>query len=61
MSQLQSAPSLHEAVREELLERIKGGTYQPGALIPSTVMLSEEFGVSAITVKRALRDLQSLG
>lgn len=61
ISLLQSAPSLHEAVREELLERIKGGTYQPGALIPSTAMLSEEFGVSAITVKRALRDLQSLG
>ncbi|OBQ86561.1 GntR family transcriptional regulator [Mesorhizobium sp. WSM3873] len=61
MSQLQSAPSLHQAVRAKLLERIKGGAYQPGALIPSTAMLSEEFGVSAITVKRALRDLQSLG
>ncbi|WP_245499450.1 hypothetical protein [Mesorhizobium sp. M1A.F.Ca.ET.072.01.1.1] len=23
-----------------------GGIYQPGALIPSTAMLSEEFGVS---------------
>ncbi|MER8434819.1 MULTISPECIES: GntR family transcriptional regulator [Mesorhizobium] len=61
ISLLGSATSLHEAIREKLLERIKGGAYRAGSLIPSTTMLSKEFGVSAITVKRALRDLQSLG
>ncbi|WP_457578227.1 GntR family transcriptional regulator [Ensifer adhaerens] len=55
------AASLHEAVREEIIARIRNGTYQPEALIPSAAMLGEEFGVSPITIKRALRDLQSTG
>ncbi|RUV90124.1 MAG: GntR family transcriptional regulator [Mesorhizobium sp.] len=59
--QLRGASSLHESVREELLKRIKSGTYLPGAAIPSTSMLSGEFGVSPITIKRALRDLQNAG
>ncbi|CDZ64582.1 GntR family transcriptional regulator [Neorhizobium galegae] len=56
-----SSTSLHERVREELLRRVKNGIYAPGDSIPSTASLSEEFGVSAITVKRALRDLQAAG
>ncbi|WP_206079020.1 GntR family transcriptional regulator [Allomesorhizobium camelthorni] len=48
-------------MREELLQRIEKGTYQPGKAIPSTAMLSEDFGVSPITIKRAIRDLQALG
>jgi DNA-binding GntR family transcriptional regulator len=58
---LRTSSSLHESVRQELLRRISTGTYVPGSAIPSTAALSEEFGVSPITVKRALRDLQALG
>ena len=56
-----SSTPLHEALREEILRRIGAGVYHPGVPIPSTSMLSEEFGVSQITVKRALRDLQATG
>ncbi|UCI32007.1 GntR family transcriptional regulator [Mesorhizobium sp. B4-1-4] len=59
--QLRTSLSLHETVREEILKRIQSGIYQPEALIPSTAMFGEEFGVSHITVKRALRDLQAAG
>ncbi|WP_375779125.1 GntR family transcriptional regulator [Bradyrhizobium sp. ma5] len=59
--QLRGASSLHESVREELLKRIKSGIYLPGSPIPSTAMLSEEFGVSPITIKRSIRDLQTAG
>ena len=59
--QLNASASLHERVREELLRRVRDGVYVPGEPIPSTAQLSEEFGVSAITVKRALRDLQAAG
>jgi DNA-binding GntR family transcriptional regulator len=52
---------LHDTVREELRKRISRGAYQPGASIPSTASLSGEFGVSPITIKRALRDLQAAG
>ncbi|SFD63514.1 GntR family transcriptional regulator, histidine utilization repressor [Bosea sp. CRIB-10] len=53
--------SLHEGVREEIRKRIADGTYLEGGAIPSAAQLSDEFGVSAITVKRALRDLQTSG
>lgn len=53
--------SLHEDVREKIRLRIANGTYVEGNPIPSAAQLSEEFSVSAITVKRALRDLQTSG
>ena len=53
--------SLHEGVREEIRRRIAAGLYVEGDLIPSAAQLSSEFDVSAITVKRALRDLQASG
>lgn len=58
---LQFSNSLHESVREEISKRITQGIYVPEEPIPSTAMLSQEFAVSPITVKRALRDLQAAG
>ncbi|MEM5461941.1 GntR family transcriptional regulator [Paraburkholderia phytofirmans] len=52
---------LHEVVRAEISRRIAGRIYKPGDAIMSTAQLGKEFGVSSITVKRALRDLQSAG
>ncbi|WP_201723625.1 GntR family transcriptional regulator [Bradyrhizobium neotropicale] len=59
--QLRASRSLHESVRQELLNRIQNGAYLPNLPIPSTATLSSEFGVSPITIKRALRDLQAIG
>ncbi len=53
--------SLHEGLRTEISRRIATGVYSRGEAIPSTAQLSEEFEVSPITVKRAVRDLQSAG
>lgn len=53
--------ALHENAREEISQRIQNGRYAPGAALPSTMALASEFGVSAITIKRALRDLQTAG
>ncbi|MEX3921908.1 GntR family transcriptional regulator [Paraburkholderia nodosa] len=53
--------SLYETVRDELLKRVRNGIYASDMPIPSTAMLSKEFNVSVITVKRALRDLQAAG
>jgi DNA-binding GntR family transcriptional regulator len=52
---------LHEAVREELQRRIDSKRYQTGDALPSAVALAGEFGVSLITIKRALKDLKALG
>ena len=40
-----------------LRTRIARGTYAPGSRLPSLSELTKEFGVSAITVRRALREL----
>lgn len=55
------ARSLHDTIREELLNRIEGGVYAAGEAIPSVATLSDDFSVSPITIKRAVRDLQAMG
>ena len=53
----QGQPHLYESVKAELRQRITSGVYLPGAKIPSERELVSEFRVSAITVRRAIRDL----
>ncbi|WP_426441312.1 GntR family transcriptional regulator [Bradyrhizobium genosp. P] len=53
--------ALHEAIRQEIMRRVANNEYKAGETLPSAAALAEEFGVSAITIKRALRDLQSTG
>jgi DNA-binding GntR family transcriptional regulator len=57
----QNASVLHQNVRQEIIRRVNAGEYAAGQVLPSAAALAEEFGVSAITVKRALRDLQPAG
>ncbi|WP_456734169.1 GntR family transcriptional regulator [Bradyrhizobium sp. USDA 3364] len=53
--------TLHETIRHEIMRRVVKNEYKAGGPLPSAAALAEEFGVSAITIKRALRDLQSTG
>jgi DNA-binding GntR family transcriptional regulator len=48
---------LYQQVAGELRHRISTGVYPPGAKIPPEPELVREFRVSAITVRRAIRDL----
>lgn len=48
---------LYEHVATELRRRIRRSVYRPQTPIPSEAELVREFGVSAITVRRAIRDL----
>lgn len=50
-----------EAIRAEVLRRIRAREWPPGGLIPGEEALSEEFGVARATVNRALRDLAEAG
>lgn len=52
---------LHVRIRKALEARIRDGQWGPGTRIPTEVELCEEFGVSRITVQRALRDLADAG
>jgi GntR family transcriptional regulator len=51
--------TLHSRIREELRERILGGSLQPHDRMPSESELMAQYGVSRITVRQALADLQS--
>jgi GntR family transcriptional regulator len=56
-----SAVPLYSQVRERLRERIADGTYEPQARLPAESEISTIFGVSRITVRQALSDLQKEG
>ncbi len=57
---LTGAP-LYQQIVDELAERIESGAYGPGDKLPSERALCDEFEVSQITVRRALRELAHLG
>jgi GntR family transcriptional regulator len=48
---------LYSDLATALRSRIARGTYPPGSRLPSLSELTKEFGISAITVRRALREL----
>ena len=48
---------LHEQVRWDLLQRIRRGEFQAGVPIPNEAQLCEQYGVSRITIRRAIGDL----
>lgn len=50
-----------EAIRAEVLARIRSRDWYPGALIPNEEALALEFGVARATVNRALRELAAQG
>lgn len=51
----------YQQVTAALRDRIHHGELAPGAKLPSTHMLEDEFGVSPTTVQRALRALKAEG
>ena len=58
-SQVHAYGSLHEQVRQDLLERILAGEYKHGDRLPPEDELCEHYGVSRITVRRAVSELAS--
>ena len=52
---------LYAQVAEEIRRRVTRGLYPPGDRIPSEADLVREFNVSAITIRRTIRDLQLEG
>lgn len=52
---------LHTQIREILRRRILDGTYAPHSQMPSESRMMASFGVSRITIRQALGDLQKEG
>ncbi|PDT43392.1 MULTISPECIES: FadR/GntR family transcriptional regulator [Sinorhizobium] len=58
MSIITQRGNLAEIVVTKLTERIDSGLYAPGAKIPSSAQLCEEFGVSRTVIREALTSLK---
>jgi GntR family transcriptional regulator len=56
-AKLHAYSSLHEQVRQDLLDRILAGEYKYGDRLPSEDELCKHYGVSRITVRRAVSEL----
>src|SRR4051812_22537135 len=52
---------MHSVVRNELLTQIRSGRLHPGDQVPTEPQLMAAFNVSRTTVRRALRDLETMG
>ena len=50
-----------EAIRDEVMRRIRARDWAPGAIIPGEEALAVEFGCARATVNRALRELAEAG
>ena len=48
-------------VHEVIVARIRSGEYGPRSRVPSTVALTEEFGVANVTAQKVLRQLREDG
>ena len=55
------AAAPYQRVKQHLKDGLAGGDWPPGALMPSEAELVARFGVSRMTVNRALRELQAEG
>lgn len=52
---------LYAQVKEMLIRQIRTGIYQPQETLPAERLLMEQYGVSRITIRRALSDLEAAG
>ena len=58
---MSAKPRLYAQVAEYLKERIHKGVIRPNSRMPSERVLAEQFGVSRVTVRQALKELESAG
>ena len=57
----QSPVPIYRRISHQLVERIIGGSYPVGSLLPTEQKLCSEYGVSRYTVREALRLIEALG
>jgi GntR family histidine utilization transcriptional repressor len=55
----QNGIPIYQRIKDYLLAEIQGGQWKEGEAIPSELMLARQFGVSRMTVNRAVRELTS--
>ena len=57
LSNAKGSIPLYMQIKELLVSNISGGSWSPGALIPSEIQLAQDLGVSQGTVRKAITEL----
>jgi GntR family transcriptional repressor for pyruvate dehydrogenase complex len=52
---------IYVSIVDQIVEGIRAGTFQPGAVLPAERLLAEQFGVSRTSVREAIRVLEHAG
>lgn len=61
MTQPGRRAAAYQQVADDLLDRIRGGEFQPGSRLPTEPQLMEHYGVSSTTARAAIRALAQQG
>ncbi|HZM82942.1 MAG TPA: GntR family transcriptional regulator [Candidatus Limnocylindrales bacterium] len=61
MAVIETPKSQYAQIAEELRGRIDTGTYAPGSALPSEARLADEFGVTRVTINKAITLLRASG
>ncbi len=61
MASRQTRQPRYQRIKDYILEGIAQRTFQPGCKIPPEIELAQHFGVSRMTVNKAIRDLAEAG
>jgi GntR family transcriptional regulator len=61
VAMVETPKSQYAQIAAELRARIDGGTYPPGSPLPSETRLADEFGVTRVTINKALTLLRASG
>jgi DNA-binding FadR family transcriptional regulator len=58
---IETPRSLYKQVADQLRQRIAAGSYAAGSTLPSEPELADQFGVSRVTINRAIQMLRAEG
>src|SRR5687767_10824537 len=61
VAMVETPKSQYAQIAAELRTRIDSGTYPPGSPLPSETRLADEFGVTRVTINKALTLLRASG
>lgn len=55
------AITLYQRIAEDLIQKIRSGFFAVGAVLPSEMLLMEQYGTSRNTVRSAMKQLEDMG
>ena len=58
---IEKRPDIPQLVAEQIIEQISNGTLKPGSKLPSEIQMTEDFGISRISLREAMKLLEAKG